>query len=369
MIYLFLFFYFLITFIFLNYIYSRLSIFYQKLKYKDPETGKEIDINEKYDAFRPHDPIIYFSFICQGLIFFPIRGILCFLTCVFLLINLLIIKLFYKHTDTNPKENAILTKATKFWSSIFLKISFISLIKKEFEYKEIYKKYLGEDYNFNEDKYSLIICNHLGFYDVIANMALNGAGFMAMQAVGNAPIGGDIAYHIGSIFVDRDDEKSRKKSFDELIKRQNDFFNGEILYKLVIFPEGTTTNNRYLRHFKKGAFCALLPLKPIIMKIDVDGPFHLCTGVTHLFFHVMRSFCHFRNKLFYNNDLPIIRPTEYMFEHYKNLGKEKWEIYMNVVYNIYKEIGNFKETSIGLRDKNNFYRTLETREYNGIKCI
>ena len=46
-------------------------------------------------------------------------------------------------------------------------------------------------------------------------MALNGAGFMTMQDVNNAPIGGDIAYHIGSIFVDRDDEKSRKKNFDE----------------------------------------------------------------------------------------------------------------------------------------------------------
>ena len=368
MVSLFIFIYILCTFGFLHYMYKRLKIFYQPLKYKDPETGKEIDLNEKYDAFRPYDPINYWTYIIQGLIFFPIRGILCFLTCVFLLINLKIIKLFYKHTDTDPKENAVLTKVTKFWSSIFLKINLISLIKEEIPYKEVYQKYLGKDYNFNDNKYSLIICNHLGYYDVIAYMAINGSGFMAMKAVGNAPIGGDIAFHIGSIFVERDNEESRKKSFEKLMKRQNEFYEGKNFYKLLIFPEGTTTNNRYLRSFKKGAFAALLPLKPMIMKISFDGPCHLCCGVTHLFFHVMRSFCYFTNKLYYS-ELPIIKPTEYMFEHYKNLGKEKWEIYMNVVYHIYLEIGKFKEANIGLRDKNDYYKALETGIYNGIKCF
>ena len=149
--------------------------------------------------------------------------------------------------------------------------------------------------------------------------------------------------------------------------RQKDFYDGKNLYKLVVFPEGTTTNNRYLKSFKKGAFSALLPLKPMIMKIPFDSSCQLCCGITHLFFHVMRSFCYFTNKLYYS-ELPIIKPTKYMFEHYKNFGKEKWEIYMNVVYHIYLEIGKFKEANIGLRDKNDYYKALETGIYNGIKC-
>ena len=48
-------------------------------------------------------------------------------------------------------------------------------------------------------------------------MDLKGSGFMAIQAVGNAPIDGDISYHIGSIFVERDNEQSRKKSFETLV--------------------------------------------------------------------------------------------------------------------------------------------------------
>ncbi len=359
--------YILCTFWFLDYMYRRLKIFYQPLRYKDPETGKEIDLNEKYDAFRPYDPINYWSYMIQGLLLFPIRAILSFSTCVGLLIQLKIIKLFYKHTDTNKKENALVTKATQFWASLFLKVNLIFVEKQNLPYKEVYQKYLGNDYNFNEDKYSVLICNHLGYYDVIANMAINGSGFMAMKAVGNAPIGGDIAFHIGSIFVERDSEESRKKSFDNLVKRQKEFYEGKNFYKSLIFPEGTTTNNRYLKDFKKGAFSALLPVKPIIMKIPFDGPCQLVCGVTHLFFHVMRSFCYFTNKLYYT-ELPVIKPTEYMYEHYKHLGKEKWEIYMNVIYHIYLEIGQFKETHIGLRDKNDYYKALETREYNGIKC-
>ena len=368
MFYIFLFIYILLTFLFLHYVYKRLSIFYQDIKYKDPETGKLIDINEKYAAFQPTDPIKYWSFILQGLILFPIRGILSFLTCVCLLIHLLIIKFFYKNTATNKNENELISNATKFWASIFLKVSFISLIKQEISYKEVYKKYLGNDYDFKQDKYSLIICNHLGYYDVIANMAINGSGFIAMQAVGNAPIGGDIAYHIGSIFVDREDKKNRDNCMNKLIKRQKEFYEGKNFYKIVIFPEGTSTNNKYLTHFKKGAFYSLLPLKPMIIKISFDGPCHLCAGVTHLFFHVMRSFCYFTNKLYYT-ELPIISPTEYMFEHYKDLGKEKWEIYKNVVFKIYLELGQFKETNIGLRDKNDYYDALETGIYKNIKCI
>ena len=45
-------------------------------------------------------------------------------------------------------------------------------------------------------------------------------------------------------------------------------------------------------------------------------------GVTHLFFHIMRSFCYCKNEIFYS-ELPVIKPTEYMFEQYKDLWKEK----------------------------------------------
>ena len=50
-------------------------------------------------------------------------------------------------------------------------------------------------------------------------MELNGARFMPMREVRNSPIGGDIAFHIGSIFVERDNLKSRLKSFEKLLNK------------------------------------------------------------------------------------------------------------------------------------------------------
>ena len=88
--------YFSITFLTLNFIYYKLNVFYRSLKYKDKETGKEIDLNEKYDAFHPYDPINYFEFILFGIFLFPIRGIICFLICICLNLNLKYLKYKYK---------------------------------------------------------------------------------------------------------------------------------------------------------------------------------------------------------------------------------------------------------------------------------
>ena len=48
--------------------------------------------------------------------------------------------------------------------------------------------------------------------------------------------------------------------------------------------------------------------------------------------------------------MPVIRPTEYMFENYKNLGKEKWEIFAEVTRKIYSEIGGLEECEQGYRE-------------------
>ena len=360
----FFFIYSIIVFITLNYIYLRLSVFYRPIKYKDKETGKIIDLGEKYDAFRPYDPINYTQFILLGFFLFPIRGIISFLICVFLCLNLKYLKYKYKNLDTDSYENSIRSEVIKFWSFLFLYINGISLEKEKINYEDIYKKYLGPDYNFKEEKYSLIICNHIGFYDVIANMSINGCGFMAMKIISGFPIGGDIARDMGSIFVERLSESSRKESFNEIIERQKNFYEGKILNNIVVFPEGTTTNNRYIAKFKRGVFRVLLPLKPIMIHIDKKAPFHLCSNVTNLFLHVLRSFTCWKNKIYYC-ELPIIKPTQFMYDNYKNLGKEKWEIYSNIVKNMYIEMGNFKRSELGHRDKDIYYEALESGIYNG----
>ena len=115
---------------------------------------------------------------------------------------------------------------------------------------------------------------------------------------------------------------------------------GKILTPLMIFPEGTITSGKHLLPFKRGAFEGLLPIKPLMVKLN-DDCFSISTGALDLYQHVFLTQCF----LFHNinvYELPVITPTEEMFQIYKGDKKEKWEIYSEVVRSIYSEIGGFK---------------------------
>ena len=238
------------------------------------------------------------------------------------------------------------------------------LTKKNYpEYKEIYKKYLGEDYDFNDDKYSLITSNHIGFFEVVLCMALYSPGFMAKKAIENYFFVGPISSGLNCLFVDRESEKDKKKIFDMLLTRQKAFYEGGFLAPLVLFPEGTCSCGRNILRFKKGAFYSLLPIKPQIVTVDQKSKFHLSVGATNVILGYVKNLCHFFNYL-YVVILPTIRPTDYMFENYKYLGKEKWEIYANVVRKIYSEIGGLEETDMGLRDIKRYIKAMRTGFYD-----
>ncbi len=38
------------------------------------------------------------------------------------------------------------------------------------------------------------------------------------------------------------------------------------LNQVVVFPEGTTSNGRYLTHFHRGAFVPGAPVKPVVLR-------------------------------------------------------------------------------------------------------
>ena len=63
-------------------------------------------------------------------------------------------------------------------------------------------------------------------------------------------------------------------------------------------------------------------------------------------------------------ELPVIRPTEFMFENYKHLDTEKWEVFAEVVRKIYSELGNLKESTFGLRDEKKYNIAMKYGIYN-----
>ena len=93
--------YFPIVFILLNLLYKRCSIYYKPLLYKDPKTGKIINIDNLYAPFQVKDKLVYWKFILYGMIFFIQKSLLCTISVISLIINLKILHIFYKDTDTN----------------------------------------------------------------------------------------------------------------------------------------------------------------------------------------------------------------------------------------------------------------------------
>jgi lysophosphatidylcholine acyltransferase/lyso-PAF acetyltransferase len=129
----------------------------------------------------------------------------------------------------------------------------------------------------------------------------------------------------------------------------------------MLFPEGTTTTGNHILKFKKGAFSALLPIKPVIITIDQTAPFHIAVGVRNVVHNFLCSLSYLNHDM-YVTDLPVIAPTNYMFEKYADLGKEKWEIYAEVVRRMYCEIGHFTSSDQNTRDSYKYMNAL----YKGV---
>ena len=355
----------IIIFIYSYWIYKNNYVFYKPFEYVNQDTLETINVHKLYPEFACLDKI---SFLRIFLTNFFLIAIIKFLINIFLAI-MQIIRLKQhlknlKNPTSDREEWKILSETISFWTTWLLKINGIEVIKKNLPYEEVYKKYLGEDY-FSEynDKYSLIVSNHLGFYDIVLNMSINSAGFLAKYDTKDYLLVGTIAQGINCLFVKRESQEDRARIFVELEQRQKDFYEGKILSPLCIFPEGTTTNGKYILKFKKGAFYSLLPIKPQIILLDDDLNYSVAIGVGSTGFNYFRSLCYFGCKM-YLCELPVIKPTEFMWQNFSHLGTEKWEIFAEVTRKIMCEISRLKPSNKTFRDSKNYENSLYKGEFD-----
>lgn len=92
----------------------------------------------------------------------------------------------------------------------------------------------------------------------------------------------------------------------------------------------------------------------------------MSVGATNVVLGYFKNLCHTFNVI-YVIILPTVRPTDYMFKLYKSLGKEKWEIYANVVRKIYSDVGGLEETDMGLRDIKRYIKAMRTGFYDPLE--
>ncbi len=354
--------YFGIILIYTIWLYSKLKVYYRKLTFKKTPDSEEIDVGDLYDEFKMTDNLSFFRLFFGNFFITVFRGPLDIMLALLQNFCLKSDMKNLKNPTTDQKDWEILSKTISKYTSWFFCLNGIKIIKKELPYEEIYKKYLGDDYDFTDQKYSIIICNHIGFFEVLINMVKNQSGFFAKKEIESYAFVGPIAKAMNCLFVNRESDEERAKLFKLLEQRQKDFYEGKILAPLVLFPEGTTTCGRNLLKFKKGAFYSLLPIKPELVKINQKDDFSCAVGSSHVVLNFFRSMAYFRHKLYFI-DLPVIRPTEFMFEKYKDLGKEKWEIFAEVTRKILCEIGDFKPSNKMFRDLNRYKKAMKNGVY------
>lgn len=263
--------------------------------------------------------------------------------------------------DQSEEERSYVVKSNKFWGNIVLKCTGIFMkrfsLTKDSRTLQIYKKYLGEDYKF-ETFFSTVIGNHIAWADILNLMTLESPSFVAKASADKAPILSGINRATGGILIDRSSEDAREATKNFIVNRQTNVETGKCRIPVCLYPEGTATNGKCLIEFKKGAFFHLSPIKPYIQKQiqnsnNASEFWEISTGGMNILLHLIMTFTFIYNKM-ESYELPVIKPNEFMFKKYEALGKDKVEIYTNVVREIMSEVSGLNKINSGYEDKLNF---------------
>jgi lysophosphatidylcholine acyltransferase/lyso-PAF acetyltransferase len=113
-----------------------------------------------------------------------------------------------------------------------------------------------------------LVSNHVSWLDILVAMAESFPSFVAKATIRKLPLVGVISEAMGCIFVERETRGAGENGAgaavrDRLLRRERD---PASCPQLLLFPEGTTTNGKYLLPFKTGAFLTGAPVQPVLLR-------------------------------------------------------------------------------------------------------
>jgi len=148
-----------------------------------------------------------------------------------------------------------------------------------------------------------MVSNHTSYIDILVLMALFMPSFVAKDAIKKTPFIGRISRIINCVYVDRSSINNTTNKIIERQKQTRDNFP-----PIIIFPEGTTTNGNYLITFKKGAFIAGLPVKPVVIRYPHKyfNPAYETIPGGHHFFYSLTQIVNYVSV----TELPVYIPNE-----------------------------------------------------------
>lgn len=173
---------------------------------------------------------------------------------------------------------------------------------------------------------NVLVSNHVSYVDILYFLSQCGpVSFVAKAGVRAVPIIGLCAATYGCIFVDRawargslrsssstssinsessssDSAAVRSAVVENIVERVSSVSSAR-QPRILIFPEGTTTNNRFVLKFLSGAFVPMKPVQPIALQYRFqyfDPSYLRSTGL-----HILCLMSQFSNSLCAHWLLPI----------------------------------------------------------------
>lgn len=122
----------------------------------------------------------------------------------------------------------------------------------------------------NPDKVGLVICNHLGFIDILALASIRPNLFVTSKEMRETPVLGLITEMGGCIYVERRSRSNILKELGEMIDALKDGF------RVTLYPEATSTNGEGVLPFKRtlltAAAHAQVPVLPAVFNfLEING--------------------------------------------------------------------------------------------------
>lgn len=145
-----------------------------------------------------------------------------------------------------------------------------------------YSYYLGPDYKEKMSKRyaSTVISNHVSWFDgmVIACRVL--PSMTPKASMRNTPIISLLGKAIGVLWTPQGGTQESRENALNMIRERQELVEQEGAYPpLLIYPEGTTSNGKFLYSFKKGAFINEKKIRPFILKYSTNGVVNPCWDV------------------------------------------------------------------------------------------
>ncbi|XP_028078192.1 lysophospholipid acyltransferase LPEAT2-like isoform X3 [Camellia sinensis] len=150
----------------------------------------------------------------------------------------------------------------------------------------------------------IVVSNHVSYIDPIFFFYELFPTIVASESHDSIPFVGTIIRAMQVVYVNRSSPSSRKHAVNEIKRKAS----SDRFPRLLLFPEGTTTNGRVLISFQLGAFVPGYPVQPVIVRYP-HVHFDQSWGNIALGMLMFRMFTQFHNFMEVEY-LPVVAPLE-----------------------------------------------------------